>query len=50
MTASGSKKASARMSHVHQLLHEAEEKSAGRDEPIPKITLGIIQNSKFYLY
>lgn len=37
----GHKKASARMSQVHQLLHEAEERAAGHNEPIPTITLGI---------
>ncbi|XP_024984890.1 peptidyl-tRNA hydrolase ICT1, mitochondrial-like isoform X1 [Cynara cardunculus var. scolymus] len=35
----GRNKASARMSQVQQLLHDAKERSAGRDEPIPKITL-----------
>ncbi|CAI9288971.1 unnamed protein product [Lactuca saligna] len=35
----GHKKASARMSQVHQLLHEAEERAAGHNEPIPTITL-----------
>ncbi|KAJ9549948.1 hypothetical protein OSB04_022491 [Centaurea solstitialis] len=35
----GKKKTSARMSQVQQQLHEAMERSAGGDEPIPKITL-----------
>ncbi|KAI3727523.1 hypothetical protein L6452_16139 [Arctium lappa] len=35
----GNKKASARLSQVQQQLHEAMERAAGGDEPIPKITL-----------
>ncbi|KAL4592805.1 hypothetical protein LXL04_005810 [Taraxacum kok-saghyz] len=35
----GRKKTSSRMSQVHQLLNEAEERAAGHNEPIPKITL-----------
>ncbi|MFS8032521.1 putative aminoacyl-tRNA hydrolase [Helianthus anomalus] len=36
---SGNKKTSARMSQVQQQLHEAMERAAGGDEPVPKITL-----------
>ena len=38
----GGKKVSARLSQVHQLLQEAEERSLSfGNEPTPKITLGI---------
>ncbi|KAK9053175.1 hypothetical protein SSX86_029807 [Deinandra increscens subsp. villosa] len=36
---SNSKKTSARLSQVHQQLHQAMERSVGGDDPIPKITL-----------
>ncbi|XP_076918260.1 uncharacterized protein LOC143578634 [Bidens hawaiensis] len=36
---SNNKKTSARLSQVQQQLHEAMERAAGADEPIPKITL-----------